>query len=409
MKKFLSAVLSVVMFAAIPISANAYEITDEETGAALKQEAIGASLSDKALSDKLAINEAMSALENEPDAKSNVYEPSGAVIDTEPAAARKSIAIGDADGDTKITSSDALMILRTSVGLDNIPKEIGDIDSDGKINSLDSLIVLRQSVGFKDSDRIGIMVDVDIIEPTSISLSQTALTLDAGNSVTLKATLSPFDTTYKTVVWTSNNTNVATVSGGTVTGVNQGTAIIAAYTSNGKTALCRVTVNKPSETENCRRLISYINSNYTLTSEKGYKGITMDIVDGVTVNVLYDHNNDNIVFYSSLDNNNVYGIDVDDGTQIVYDYKNGNVSQETVVIARDQFGFLAKANFKAAEIKKEQSLTYTLSNTYGINGHTDDAQSIANSYRDITLTGAQIIIRNYMGLEFSDIGFKNYI
>ena len=48
--------------------------------------------------------------------------------------------------------------------------------------------------------------------------------------------------------------------------------------------------------------------------------------------VAADHNNDNIVFYSSLDNNNVYGIDVDDGTQIVYDYKNGNVSQETVVI-----------------------------------------------------------------------------
>ena len=60
------------------------------------------------------------------------------------------VIIGDADGDGKITSGDSLLVLRASVGLENIDynlMRVSDIDNDDRITSADSLAVLRHSVG----------------------------------------------------------------------------------------------------------------------------------------------------------------------------------------------------------------------------------------------------------------------
>ncbi len=54
---------------------------------------------------------------------------------------------GDADGDGKVTASDARLILRTAAGLENIALESGDIDGDGKITSADSRDALRLATG----------------------------------------------------------------------------------------------------------------------------------------------------------------------------------------------------------------------------------------------------------------------
>lgn len=54
---------------------------------------------------------------------------------------------GDADGDGKVTAADARLILRASVGLEEISLEAGDIDGDGRITSADARDVLRESVG----------------------------------------------------------------------------------------------------------------------------------------------------------------------------------------------------------------------------------------------------------------------
>ncbi len=50
---------------------------------------------------------------------------------------------GDADGDGKLTSADARLILRAAVGLENIALERGDTDGDGKITAADARAVLR--------------------------------------------------------------------------------------------------------------------------------------------------------------------------------------------------------------------------------------------------------------------------
>ena len=54
---------------------------------------------------------------------------------------------GDVDGDGKVTASDARLILRAAVGLEEIDSEKGDIDGDGKITSADSREALRTATG----------------------------------------------------------------------------------------------------------------------------------------------------------------------------------------------------------------------------------------------------------------------
>lgn len=87
-------------------------------------------------------------------------------------------------------------------------------------------------------------VEGPVVNPAAVSLNKSADTLAAGASDTLTANVMPLNTTDKSVTWSSDNTNVATVSSnGVVTGVAAGTATITASTAeNGLKASCTVTV-----------------------------------------------------------------------------------------------------------------------------------------------------------------------
>ena len=79
-----------------------------------------------------------------------------------------------------------------------------------------------------------------------IEIDQVSLSLRAGETATINATVTPADLMNKTVLWTSDNTDVAKVSRGVVTAVAPGTATITAKTDKGgKTAKCKVTVLSP--------------------------------------------------------------------------------------------------------------------------------------------------------------------
>ena len=80
-----------------------------------------------------------------------------------------------------------------------------------------------------------------VVAVTGVSLSQTSVSLEVGGSVSLTATVSPSDATDKTVSWTSSNSGVASVAGGVVKAIAEGTATITA-TAGGKSAKCEVTV-----------------------------------------------------------------------------------------------------------------------------------------------------------------------
>jgi N-acetylmuramoyl-L-alanine amidase len=57
------------------------------------------------------------------------------------------VVIGDVDGDGKVTASDARIILRAAVGLEDVSLEAGDVDGDGKITSTDARDALRIATG----------------------------------------------------------------------------------------------------------------------------------------------------------------------------------------------------------------------------------------------------------------------
>ena len=79
-----------------------------------------------------------------------------------------------------------------------------------------------------------------------VTLDKTKLVLTVGSEGQLTATVAPEDATDKTVTWSSDKTSVATVDAtGNVTAVGVGEATITVTTTDGgKTATCKVTVNK---------------------------------------------------------------------------------------------------------------------------------------------------------------------
>ena len=89
-------------------------------------------------------------------------------------------------------------------------------------------------------------VPLEYYPAATISLSRTSLTLVQSKAYTLRATLDPRYSTGN-ITWTSSKTAVATVnSAGKVTAKNLGYTNIIAR-KDGKSAICRVTVNKTSK------------------------------------------------------------------------------------------------------------------------------------------------------------------
>ena len=61
---------------------------------------------------------------------------------------------GDADGNGIINYRDALLVLRYSIGLENLSKAVisrCDVDNSGQINYRDALLILRYSIGLESS------------------------------------------------------------------------------------------------------------------------------------------------------------------------------------------------------------------------------------------------------------------
>lgn len=86
-----------------------------------------------------------------------------------------------------------------------------------------------------------IIVGTISISVSEVQLNKTELPMSPGQTATLTATVLPATATDPTVTWSTNNPAVATVKGGVVTAVGEGTAIITAKAGD-KTATCEVTV-----------------------------------------------------------------------------------------------------------------------------------------------------------------------
>lgn len=121
--------------------------------------------------------------------------------------------------------------------------KVATVDSKGKVTAKakGTATVTATVKGAKE-----VKVKVTVTAPvaaSSVKVNKTSFTLNKGNSYTLVPTVSPSNTTNKTIKWKSANTKIATVdSKGKVTAVGSGTVKITATTSNGKLATASVTV-----------------------------------------------------------------------------------------------------------------------------------------------------------------------
>ena len=106
--------------------------------------------------------------------------------------------------------------------------------------SVFALAVMFGTVSCSDDDE-----KEGTIAVSAVAVNPTIAAVKPGATVTLSATVTPEDATDKTITWSSSDEKVATVDGGKVTGVAEGSATITATTKSGdKTATCTVTVSE---------------------------------------------------------------------------------------------------------------------------------------------------------------------
>ena len=117
--------------------------------------------------------------------------------------------------------------------------------SDGKVKAIkpgSTTITVTTSDGNKTAS-CSIIVNEKIYHVESISLNRTSLELMEGDEFTLVATIAPSNADNQKVIWTSSDNAVASVDGGKVKALKQGSTTITAKTDDGgKTATCELTV-----------------------------------------------------------------------------------------------------------------------------------------------------------------------
>lgn len=137
-----------------------------------------------------------------------------------------------------------------------------------------------------------VTVEDAYVPVSNVTLDNTSLVLNEGESATLAATVLPENATDKSLVWSSSDESVATVNDGEVVAVNMGTAVITVTTTDGgKTAECTVTVKDPDFVN-----VEVVSLNYT----------ELDLKIGNTeylVSYIYPYNatNQNVSWSSSND------------------------------------------------------------------------------------------------------------
>ena len=85
----------------------------------------------------------------------------------------------------------------------------------------------------------------EVTEVSSVTLNETEIDLNVGDSLQLEASISPSDAVYENIDWESSDTGVATVdTSGLVIAVGEGVATVS-VTVDGKSDECTVTVSAP--------------------------------------------------------------------------------------------------------------------------------------------------------------------
>lgn len=136
-----------------------------------------------------------------------------------------------------------------------------------------SRITVRHVSGFtatKDIEVFGIL-------PNKVTMNAFASLYD-NEKITLETSIEPSDTAYKSLEWISDDTSIATVYNGVVSGVSAGKTVIRAKTINGKEAQCTVTVKSST-----KEVLVYISSTCPNYNHVGNEWGFEYLINGVPV------------------------------------------------------------------------------------------------------------------------------
>lgn len=145
----------------------------------------------------------------------------------------------DSNGDGSVNVKDATTIQKYVAGLITLSRvgyDVSDADGSGKVNVKDATTIQKYVAGIISS----------LGQPESISLSSSQLIMNVGDKQTLIASITPANSSDFVSKWSSDNSNVASVSNGVVEAKKAGTTTITAKTQKGLTAKCIVTVKETS-------------------------------------------------------------------------------------------------------------------------------------------------------------------
>ena len=138
-----------------------------------------------------------------------------------------------------------------------------------------AIITVATNDGEKEAECL-IVVSEKIVPVSSITLTNSELSLNVGEEKTINVTIKPDDASNKEVIWNSSNEQIATVTNGKIKALSAGNVTIAATTIDGElTAFCRVNVIKPVE----NKWGPYYNQNLT------YKGMNYILYYPSNVNI----------------------------------------------------------------------------------------------------------------------------
>ena len=191
---------------------------------------------------------------------------------------------------------------------------------------------------------------------TGISLNKTTASLKANETVTLTATVTPSTATNKSVIWSSSNTSVATVSStGVVTAKAVGTATITATTADGsnKTATCQVTVVETPATG--------ISLNKTTASLKATETVTLTATikpsTATNKNVTWKSSNTSVATVSSTGVVTAKAVGTATITATTADGSNKTATCQVTVVETPATGI--SLNKTTASLKATETVTLT--------------------------------------------------
>ena len=236
-------------------------------------------------------------------------------------------------------------------------------------------------------------------EVSGVSLNYDSLTMQAGKTVVLTATVTPDTALNKEVSWTSSNTSVATVNNGAVTAIKEGTTVITVTTKDGgHTAQCVLTVIAKDEDEDPYKPDETDTGIYSITDKTLSNGTYDSSADEYTFSINQNYKQ---IYVNAPDKTIVVelnGVTIENGTDApiyVEDCEGIEISakKNTVNYVKDKRTSLVGESYKGAiyvangDLKLKGTGTLNIESTYYNGVHCKDDVKVQKQTLNISAPG----------------------